>query len=144
MARARAHAKTCLTLARVTLLILFVTLQPNLPSLGRDSSNFLQSQGQGNYQKFAKIISLAAFAISYYDSLRYHLSHQVLRPSRLIHSIPSRTHIVSQLHITLRVLDDGFNTFYVFANRARVSHFEEFGVEDYGAGISRQHLHVTW
>lgn len=72
--------------------------------------------------------------------LRDHFSHQILRPSWLIHSVASRSNVVLQLNPSTRILNDRLWTKHVFANCSRMPLLEEFGVQDNVACVCLQHL----
>lgn len=78
------------------------------------------------------------------DSLRYYLSHQVLRPSRLTHPVLPRSQVISRLHITLQLLSNRVESCEIFTDCTRVSYFEELGLEKHTTRVYLEHVHVCW
>lgn len=76
------------------------------------------------------------------DSLRYYFSHQVLRPSRLVHPIPSRSYVISQLYIALWILGNRLHRFNIFANCTRVPYFQKIWLEHHISRMRHEHVHV--
>jgi hypothetical protein len=71
----------------------------------------------------------------------HNFSHQVLGPSRLVHSITSRSNIVLQVHFALRILYNGLHDPHVFTDSARMPVLEELGSEQDSCGVDFHHLH---
>lgn len=71
----------------------------------------------------------------------YNFSHQILRPSRMIHPVASCANISLQLHPPLRMLNDRLDASHVFTYSAGMSVLEKVWLEQNIGRVGLHHLH---